>query len=76
MASVAWRIQWRGKEWEVRWEDGVLHGGAAAEAFGRFAGSNAPTTTVPVEHRLASADAMREIIPQFADAILSAHAEE
>jgi len=76
LAHIAWRIQWRGREWEVRWENGTLTGGAAAEAFARFAVSNAPETVVALEQRLQSVTAMREIMPQFADAVLSEQSAE
>ncbi len=76
MAHIAWRIRWRGREWDVNWENGTLTGGSAAEAFARFAVSNAPITAAALEQRLQSATAMREIMPQFADAVLSEHACE
>lgn len=71
MARIEWRIEWRGVESVVLWEDGTLTGGGAAEAFGRFAVSNAPITDIPAEQRLANAAAMRALMPQFADAVLS-----
>jgi len=77
VAQIAWRIEWRGKEWAVRWQDGTLTGdGGVAEAFGRFAVSNAPETDVPAEKRLANAAAMRALMPQFADTVLSESPEQ
>lgn len=77
MEYIAWRIEWRGREWDVRWEDGTLGGdgdddkNAAAEAFGRFVVSNAPETDTPSEARLADAATLRALMPQFADRVIS-----
>jgi len=77
VAQIAWRIEWRGKEWTVCWQDGTLtSNGSVAEAFARFAVSNAPETDVPAEKRLANATAMRALMPQFADAVLSESPEQ
>ncbi len=71
MQYIAWRIAWRDEEWDVRWEDGTFSDSPAAEAFGRFVISNAPDTDTPAEARLADAATLRDLMPQFADRVLS-----
>jgi hypothetical protein len=74
---IEWRIRWRGDEATVRWENGALTSeNSVTAAFGRFAVSNAPTTDRPLEERLADAAIAREMMAEFADAILACCSEE
>lgn len=69
---IEWRIRWRGDEAIVRWEDGALTSdNGVTAAFGRFAVSNAPTTDRPLEERLANPLTAREMMAEFADAIIT-----
>ncbi len=68
---IEWRVRWRGDERVLRWEDGALGGDAAvAEAFGRYVLSNAPATAVPPEERLRDPALVRQMVAEFADAII------
>lgn len=68
---IEWRIRWRGDVAVVRWQDGALTSdNGVTAAFGRFAVSNAPTTDRPPEERLANPAVVREMMAEFADAIL------
>lgn len=72
---IEWRIRWRGDEATVRWEEGALTTeNAATAAFARFVVSNAPTTDRPAEERLADPAIARQMMAEFADAILEARA--
>jgi hypothetical protein len=74
---IEWRIRWRGDEATVRWKNGALTSeNSVTAAFGRFAVSNAPTTDRPLEERLADAAIAKEMMAEFADAILACHSEE
>jgi hypothetical protein len=69
---VEWRIRWRGDEATVRWENGALTSdNGVTAAFGRFAVSNAPTTDRPAEERLTNPLIAREMMTEFADAIIT-----
>ncbi|MGI8687097.1 MAG: hypothetical protein ACR2M3_00820 [Thermomicrobiales bacterium] len=68
---IEWRIRWRGDDAIVRWENSVLiSDNAVTAAFGRFAISNAPATDRPPEERLANPVLTKEMMAEFADAII------
>jgi hypothetical protein len=71
---IEWRIRWRGDEQTIRWEDGALVSeNAVTAAFGRFAVSNAPVTDHPPEERLPDPEIARQMMTEFADAVLDVH---
>ena len=73
---IEWHIRWRGDAATVRWENGALIGDTAVTAaFGRFAVSNAPTTDRPPEERLANPMIAKEMMAEFADAIIETKTE-
>jgi hypothetical protein len=71
MMWIEWRIQWRGDEAVVCWEDGALASeNPATAAFGRFAISSAPSTDRPLEERLKDPAIAHLMMTEFADTVL------